>query len=66
MDKKIKYQRDFDELTKLKFQLADKKNELEKINIAQFTFNADIQELIYQIKDLEKNIKIMEDKLRNE
>ena len=59
-------QRDFDELTKLRFQLADKKNELEKINIAQFTFNADVQELIYQIKDLEKNIKIMEDNLRNE
>lgn len=54
--------RDFDELTKLKFQLADKKNELEKINIAQFTFNADIQELIYQIKDLENKIKTMEDK----
>lgn len=66
MDKIIKYKRDFDELTKLKFQLADKKHELEKINTAQFTFNADIQELIYQIKDLEKNIKIMEDKLRNE
>lgn len=66
MDKKIKYQRDFDELTKLKFQLADKKNELEKINITQFTFNKDIQELIYQIKDLEKNIKIMEDNLHNE
>lgn len=59
-------QRDFDELTKLRFQLADKKNELEKINTAQFTFNVDIQELIYQIKDLEKNIKVMEDNLRNE
>lgn len=59
-------QRDFDELTKLRFQLADKKNELEKINTAQFTFNADIQELIYQIKDLEKNIKVMEDNLQNE
>jgi hypothetical protein len=34
MDKIIKYKRDFDELTKLKFQLADKKHELEKINTA--------------------------------